>query len=199
MWRPEDCERAIAHFAARTFGPDSSILATLEHEVALGKPAAEILRVARERSCELIVISTHGLTGMRKLFFGSTTERVAARDDQAQYGDAAARSGSRRVMEDAEAADSAGLSFPWICPPHPFIRRRLRTDSPTRLPMPMILVHVIEPLKSRLTTRPHVASIEADRRAAAEDGLSELLATIPASGPSGSVGRLRIRRKNSRR
>ena len=38
----------------------------------------------RRRSCawrasspaDLIVVSTHGLTGMRKLFFGSTTERV---------------------------------------------------------------------------------------------------------------------------
>jgi len=44
--------------------------------VGVGTPAPEILRVGRERSCDLIVISTHGLTGTRKLFFGSTTERV---------------------------------------------------------------------------------------------------------------------------
>ena len=60
IWRPEDAPTC----------------ALLEYEVAVGKPAPEILRVARERSCDLIVISTHGLTGVRKLFFGSTTERV---------------------------------------------------------------------------------------------------------------------------
>ena len=47
------------------------------------------------------------------------------------------------------------------------------------LGVPLILVHVIEPLKSRLAARLHVAGIEADRRAVAEDGLSELVATVP--------------------
>ena len=47
------------------------------------------------------------------------------------------------------------------------------------LSIPLILVHVIEPLEGPLTTRPHVASIETNRRAAAEEGLDELLATIP--------------------
>ena len=66
----------MRHFAEKTFGEDSPIAAALEYEVVVGKPAPEILRVARERSCDLIVISSHGLTGARKLFFGSTTERV---------------------------------------------------------------------------------------------------------------------------
>ena len=75
-WDPAECQREMASFAAKTLGPDAPALATLEYDVAVGKPAPEILRVARERSCDLIVISTHGLTGIRKLFFGSTTERV---------------------------------------------------------------------------------------------------------------------------
>ena len=76
LWTPEECKHEIAQFAAKTFGADSPALAALEYEAAVGKPAPEILRIARERSCDLIVISTHGLTGIRKLFFGSTTERV---------------------------------------------------------------------------------------------------------------------------
>ena len=75
-WNPEDSKREMRQFAEKTFGKDAPIGAALEYEVAVGKPAPEILRVARERSCDLIVISTHGLTGVRKLFFGSTTERV---------------------------------------------------------------------------------------------------------------------------
>ena len=76
VWTPEEAKHEIEQFATRTFGSDSPKLAMLEDEAAVGKPAPEILRVARERSCDLIVISTHGLTGIRKLFFGSTTERV---------------------------------------------------------------------------------------------------------------------------
>ena len=42
----------------------------------VGKPATAILRCALDRSPDLIVMSTHGRTGWRKMFFGSTTERV---------------------------------------------------------------------------------------------------------------------------
>lgn len=45
-------------------------------EVTVGKPAKQILHVALEEGADLIVMSTQGLTGARRLFFGSTTERV---------------------------------------------------------------------------------------------------------------------------
>ena len=64
MWTPDHCKKELAQFAAKTFGAGLPVGASLEY------------RVARERSSDLIVVSTHGLTGMRKLFFGSTTERV---------------------------------------------------------------------------------------------------------------------------
>jgi nucleotide-binding universal stress UspA family protein len=48
------------------------------------------------------------------------------------------------------------------------------------LGLPLILVHVIEPLKSRLAARLHLEGIEADRRSVAEDGMNELVATIPS-------------------
>ena len=76
MWTPDHSQKELAQFAAKTFGVEPSVGASLEYDVAVGKPASEILRVAREQSSDLIVVSTHGLTGMRKLFFGSTTERV---------------------------------------------------------------------------------------------------------------------------
>src|SRR5688500_16424214 len=36
-WDPEECKHEMAHFAARTFGPDSPVLDMLEYEVAVGK------------------------------------------------------------------------------------------------------------------------------------------------------------------
>ena len=41
-----------------------------------GQPAAEILRFAREGQFQLIVMGTHGLTGLRRLVLGSVAERV---------------------------------------------------------------------------------------------------------------------------
>src|SRR5207344_1672433 len=74
IWRAEDCKRELASFVAKTFGDDSAARDSVECESAVGKPAAEILRMSRERPCDLIVMSSHGVTGARKLFFGSTTE-----------------------------------------------------------------------------------------------------------------------------
>lgn len=44
--------------------------------VAHGTPAAEILRIAAERSASLIVIATHGRTGLVRVALGSVAERV---------------------------------------------------------------------------------------------------------------------------
>jgi nucleotide-binding universal stress UspA family protein len=48
----------------------------VEVQVGHGAPAAEILRVAEERKASLIVIATHGRTGLRRLALGSVAERV---------------------------------------------------------------------------------------------------------------------------
>lgn len=47
--------------------------------VATGNPADEILRAAKRLRSDLIVIGTQGLSGFRKVFFGSTTEQVLGR------------------------------------------------------------------------------------------------------------------------
>jgi universal stress protein A len=177
VWSPEDCTREMEKFVARTFGAESAILASIEYEVAVGKPAAEILRVARERSCDLMVISTHGLTGFRKLFFGSTTERVLRETtlpvlvtppvDPGRVRLEEARKIIRRIVVPVDlSAESANQA-------------QIANGLAEALTVPLILVHVIEPLKTRLAARLHIASIEANRRAVAEDGLNELVAKIP--------------------
>jgi nucleotide-binding universal stress UspA family protein len=44
--------------------------------LAAGDSAGEIQRVAREHSCDLIVMGTHGRTGLRRLLMGSIAEKV---------------------------------------------------------------------------------------------------------------------------
>jgi len=48
----------------------------IEARVLWGDPATTICDVARTRPCELIVMSTHGRTGLAHVFIGSVAERV---------------------------------------------------------------------------------------------------------------------------
>jgi nucleotide-binding universal stress UspA family protein len=48
----------------------------VEELIVHGEAASEIVRVARERAVDLIVISSHGRTGLGRILFGSTAEAV---------------------------------------------------------------------------------------------------------------------------
>ncbi len=50
-----------------------------EHRLVSGDPATEIVRLADEENAELIVLSTHGRTGLRRLLMGSVAEAVVRR------------------------------------------------------------------------------------------------------------------------
>ena len=49
---------------------------TWEVEVAVGHPADTIVRLARERNVDLIVMGTHGRTGLGHVVLGSVAEKV---------------------------------------------------------------------------------------------------------------------------
>jgi nucleotide-binding universal stress UspA family protein len=51
----------------------------VEHMLEEGDAASEILRVARKVPCDLIVMGTHGRTGLGRLLMGSVAERVLRR------------------------------------------------------------------------------------------------------------------------
>lgn len=48
----------------------------VEEVIVHGDAATEIVRVAKEREVDLIVISSHGRTGLGRIIFGSTAEMV---------------------------------------------------------------------------------------------------------------------------
>ncbi len=48
----------------------------VEDAIVRGEAAAEIVRVAKERGVGLVVISSHGRTGLGRILFGSTAEAV---------------------------------------------------------------------------------------------------------------------------
>jgi nucleotide-binding universal stress UspA family protein len=48
----------------------------IEEVIVHGDAAAEIVRVAEEHDADLVVISSHGRTGLGRIIFGSTAEAV---------------------------------------------------------------------------------------------------------------------------
>lgn len=44
--------------------------------IRVGKPFIEIINEAKEKDCDLIIIATHGHTGIEHILFGSTAEKV---------------------------------------------------------------------------------------------------------------------------
>ena len=48
----------------------------IQELIVHGEAAAEIVRVAKERNIDLIVVSSHGRTGLGRMLFGSTAEAI---------------------------------------------------------------------------------------------------------------------------
>lgn len=66
------CRDALEKFVAAHFPGNPDI----ETRIVSGVPYREIIRVARETGAGLIVIGTHGRTGVEHVIFGSTAEKV---------------------------------------------------------------------------------------------------------------------------
>jgi nucleotide-binding universal stress UspA family protein len=58
------------------FAEVSQQVKDVEKAVVRGVPFVEIIRTAKDRSTDLIVIGTHGRTGIDHMLFGSTAEKV---------------------------------------------------------------------------------------------------------------------------
>ena len=177
LWTREESEQEIAGFVSEVFGGDSSTRAMCEYEAAIGKPAVEIVRVAHERSCDLIVMSSHGLTGPRKLFFGSTTERVLRATTVPVLVTPPVNPGPVHIED---AAPMLGrIVVPVDLTPASDDQIRIAGGLAEALGLPIVLLHVIEPVRSRLFGRHNLRRLEADRRVAAEEHIDRLLSLIP--------------------
>ena len=179
-WSRERSAHDLAAFVRETFGTGSPILALCEYDVATGKPATEILRVARERSCDLIVMSTHGLTGVQKLLLGSTTERVLRETatpvlvtPPTSPGPVGIEDATRLIGRIVAPVDLSTAS------PH---QLRVARGAAEALNVPLTVVHVIEPVKVRPVARLPLGGFDSRREAVAKKHLGALLAMMPA-GP----------------
>lgn len=54
--------------------PDASV--PYEHRLVIGEPATEITELAKSEDVDLVVLATHGRTGLMRLLMGSVAEAV---------------------------------------------------------------------------------------------------------------------------
>ena len=58
----------------RAIKPDAAI--EFEHRLVRGEPAEELIRIAKAENASLIVMGTHGRTGLMRALMGSVAEQV---------------------------------------------------------------------------------------------------------------------------
>ena len=165
----EETVREMRRFVKQTLGVHPR--GDIEFEVASGKPAPETLRVSRERGIGLIVMASHGSSGFRKLFFGSTTERVlrettvptlvTSGNDPGPVDFDELRRGVRRILV---PVDLTAATSPQVA-----LARQLSQS----LSVPVLLAHVLEPVRP-LSSHPALPTVETERRYRAEAELDRL-------------------------
>lgn len=160
----------LRRFAAPLLSARSDAM-TVAYDVTVGKPGPEILRVARESAAELIVMSSGGRRGVRKLFFGSTAERVlrdapvpvlVTQDDRQ-------RTGSLSEL----ARDTHRVLVPVDLTAASHHQVAVAAGLASALSVPWLLAHVLEPVHLPATVRLE-ASFDAARRATVEDRLAAI-------------------------
>lgn len=68
----EDARRSLADFIEKNLSPDVRVIPV----VRVGHPAREITKFADEEGVDLIVIATHGRTGLKHILMGSVAEKT---------------------------------------------------------------------------------------------------------------------------
>lgn len=68
----EEARKALAEFVRRSIASELDLTMVVRR----GVPAEEIVRFANEEGIDLIVIATHGRTGLRHIVMGSVAEKI---------------------------------------------------------------------------------------------------------------------------
>ena len=164
-----DTTREMQRFYKQSIGPRA--LAGVEFEVASGKPAAEILRVSRARNSGLIVMASHGSSGFRKLFFGSTAERVLRETTVPTLVTSGTDAGPVDVDDIRKVIRRIVVPLDLTpATPHQLSIARAVAQG---LDVPLLLVHVIEPVRP-LSGHHDVHTVETERRYRVETELERL-------------------------
>ena len=172
---PEAIRKQLFRFCEDTFEHTVNCEG-IRYEVATGKPATEILRLAHDVPANVIVMSTHGLTGVRKLFFGSTTERVLRETTVPvlltpahDHGPARFDDMKRVIRRVLVPVDLTAATIDQVL---------AARNVASVLDVPLLLAYVVEPVRFAASGL-HLPNVDGERRFRAEKELADLVSNIP--------------------
>ncbi len=172
----DDARGELERFYTDTFAGDLPAAITTAFLVAAGQPAAEILRQSEAHGADLIVMSSRGATGVRKLFFGSTTERVLRETTVPVLVTPPGEAGPATLDEVRETVRRIAVPVDLSVA----LDRQVRVASAIAeaLSVPLLLLHIVEPVRAMVPGHLHTASIDGERRDRAERRLHEAVEAL---------------------
>lgn len=169
----QETARELERFARGTLEPPPHSAGVTAFHVRIGKPATEILKASLELPADLIVMGSHGRTGVGRLFFGSTTERVLREttvpvlvtpdgESPRSLGDIAAT--IRRVLAPVDLSPASARQVSVAC------------GIAAAVSASVVVAHALEPVFIPAALRAAATGIDSERRASREESLARLTA-----------------------
>jgi nucleotide-binding universal stress UspA family protein len=169
----------LKRFCSETLTSAGSGPTTIHCRAAVGKPAAEILRVVNELQPDLIVMSSHGRSGIQKIFFGSTTERVLRETTVPVLVTPDDRGPMNGLSERARLINR--IVAPVDLTPASAAQLRVAGGIAQALSVPLIVAHVLEPIFVAHDLRAAIPGVETTRQACANERLAAIISSLPAA------------------
>lgn len=170
-WRDAEREE-LAAFSSEALGARQAF----DVDVRVGRAADEILEAAAALPADLLVLGSHGLTGVRKMFFGSTAERVLRRSEipvlvtpgnlHTVSGPMTPASLVRRILVPVDLLEGTG----------PLVR--IGAALGRTLGVPVLAAHAVEPLHLPVRWQGRVASLQVEVRDRATAALERMVEEV---------------------
>jgi nucleotide-binding universal stress UspA family protein len=175
-----ETEPALGEFVKGTLPADAPWAPAIALEVRVGDADDAIVAAAAREAAHLVVMGTHGFGGFRKMLLGSTTERVLRRTRTPilavpplavskvviEPSGARFEPGPILVGTDFSASSTAAVRWGW--------------DLAQDFAVPLLLMHVVDPVRVLERWQPFVEEFDESRVAEARAKLTRLAADAPA-------------------
>jgi nucleotide-binding universal stress UspA family protein len=165
----------VRRFVYRTLG---TVGAKATLDVAVGRPAEQIDRVAQRLNADLIVMGTHGLSGPRKWFFGSTTEALFR---LSKVPILAVPARARALARDLRGFPGKTMLAPIELEGTTRAEIRQVTEAAHRLDARLLFLHVVKPTQAPPWLLSKAGAIDRKRLSSAHERLHRLVGASAAS------------------
>jgi nucleotide-binding universal stress UspA family protein len=172
----QETARELERFYHANFADRPPPIAHSRFESAVGTPALEILALAARNHADLIVMSSRGASGVRKMFFGSTAERVLRETIVPVLVTPPSGAGAAHVSEVRKTVRR--VLVPVDLSEASVRQARVAKGIAEALDVPLLLLHVVEPVRANRPSARSLPSLAGERRDRAERSLESMVESL---------------------